>query len=163
MGAMFFADQVAAFTNIAKALRPGGRLLLMSWRGALENEWITQLRRAMLPGAAAPEPSGDAPTPFRHADQHRTTVILEASGFDAMAFEPVTAPMYFGRDADVAFPVLCRLLGWMVRDLETDAARQAHERLHDLLRDHETGDGVAPGSASWLITARRHDRALATA
>jgi SAM-dependent methyltransferase len=147
MGAMFFADQAAAFTNIAKAMRPGGRLLLISWRAAAENEWITQLREAMLPGAPAPEPPGDAPTPFRHADQHTTKVILEASGFDTVAFEPVTAPMFFGGDAEAGFPVLCRLLGWMVRDLEPDAARRAYRRLHTLLRDHETTDGVAFGSA----------------
>jgi ubiquinone/menaquinone biosynthesis C-methylase UbiE len=31
-GAMFFGDPVAAFTNIGRGLRPGGRLVLMSWQ-----------------------------------------------------------------------------------------------------------------------------------
>src|SRR5262249_7800652 len=32
-GTMFFADPAAAFTNIARALRPGGRLVLLVWQG----------------------------------------------------------------------------------------------------------------------------------
>jgi ubiquinone/menaquinone biosynthesis C-methylase UbiE len=31
-GAMFFGDPVAAFTNVAAALRPGGRLALLAWQ-----------------------------------------------------------------------------------------------------------------------------------
>jgi hypothetical protein len=63
--------------------------------------------------------------------------------------------MYFGRDADEGLPVLRDLLGWMVRDLEPAAAEQAFLRLRDLLRAHETPDGVAFGCAAWLVSARR--------
>src|SRR5476649_2576735 len=37
-GVMFFADPVAAFSNIRRALRPGGRLGFVCWRGLNENE-----------------------------------------------------------------------------------------------------------------------------
>ena len=33
-GTMFFADPVAAFGNIGRALRPGGRLVMMVWQAA---------------------------------------------------------------------------------------------------------------------------------
>jgi len=39
-GTMFFADPAAAFANIARALRPGGRLALLAWQGPERNEWI---------------------------------------------------------------------------------------------------------------------------
>jgi hypothetical protein len=77
----------------------------------------------------------------------------------AIDFEPVDVPMCFGRDAEEAFPILSQLFGWMVRDPEPAAAEQALERMRAVLRDHQTPDGVAFGSASWLITARsKHPR-----
>jgi SAM-dependent methyltransferase len=152
---MFFADQVAAFANIARALRPGGRLALVSWRSAGENEWISALSQALRPGDAPPAPPEDAPTPFRHADPDRTAAILTAAGFEAVSLQPLDVPMYFGRDAEEGFPILRDLLGWMVRDLEPAAAHQALDRMRVLLDEHETADGVAFGCAAWLITARR--------
>lgn len=152
---MFFADQVAAFTNIARALRPGGRLAMVSWRGPAENEWISALSQALRPGGPPPAPPEDAPTPFRHADPDRTAAILGAAGFEAVRLEPLDVPMYFGRDAEEGFPILRDLLGWMVRDLEPAAAHHALDRMRVLLGEHETGDGVAFGCAAWLITARR--------
>jgi hypothetical protein len=69
--------------------------------------------------------------------------------------ERLDLPIYFGRDAAKAFPVLGPLFGWMVRDLDPGAAKRAFGRMRQVLRSHETADGVAFGSAAWLITARR--------
>lgn len=157
-GAMFFADQSAAFTNVARALRPGGRLALVSWRTAPENEWISTIFEALLPGTPAPAPPQEAPTPFRHADRARTAAILTAAGFEQINLEPLDVAMYFGRDAEEGFPILRDLLAWTVRDLEPAVAATAFDRLRNLLRNHETPHGVAFGSAAWLITARRADR-----
>src|SRR5699024_12080336 len=38
-GTMFFADPVAAFGNVARALRPGGRLVMLVWQAREHNEW----------------------------------------------------------------------------------------------------------------------------
>jgi SAM-dependent methyltransferase len=37
-GVMFFSDPVAAFSNICRALRPGGRLAFVCWRRLADNE-----------------------------------------------------------------------------------------------------------------------------
>src|SRR5262249_15576542 len=46
-GVMFFDDPVAAFANIGRALRPGGRLVFTCWRDLMVNDWL------MVPAAAA--------------------------------------------------------------------------------------------------------------
>ena len=46
-GVMFFAEPVAAFTNIASAVRAGGRLAMLVWAPLAANEWITTLREAL--------------------------------------------------------------------------------------------------------------------
>ncbi|HZX86522.1 MAG TPA: class I SAM-dependent methyltransferase, partial [Reyranella sp.] len=38
-GVMFFADPVAAFRNIRRALKPAGRLVFIAWRTPQENPW----------------------------------------------------------------------------------------------------------------------------
>ena len=154
-GSMFFSDQVGALTNIGRALRPHGRLLLVSWRSARENDWISVLREALLPGAPAPEATTNTPGPFRHADRNDTMAILAASGYAAICMQSLDVPMHLGRDADDAFAVLGPLFAWMVHDLDPPAARRAFDRMRAVLRSHQTADGVALGSAAWLITARR--------
>ena len=167
-GAMFFADQVAAFTNVARALRPGGRLALVSWRSAAENEWFTSLVHALRPDLPVIAPPPDAPSPFRHADPDVTTSILTAVGFEQVALTPLDAPMYFGRDAEEGFRLDLAdhpgeevahdpeaLLAWLVREVEPAERVESLARLRGLLQAHETGDGVAMGCAAWLITAAR--------
>ena len=40
-GVMFFADPPAAFANIRRALKPGGRLAFICWRGMVDNPIMT--------------------------------------------------------------------------------------------------------------------------
>jgi SAM-dependent methyltransferase len=154
-GTMFFADQVAAFTNIASAVRSGGRLALVSWQGPERNEWFLAFVDAMTLGRGLAPPPADAPSPFAHADPTRTEGILTAAGFTDVAFEPLDLPMYFGATVEEGHRVLVEMLGWMAGDLEPEGRAHAVERLRGTLEAHETPDGPAFGSAAWLITARR--------
>lgn len=68
-GTMFFTEPVAAFTNIAAAMRPGARLVLLVWQDADRNEWFTAVRAA-LTGSGSPRPGSTcnrspSPTPPR--------------------------------------------------------------------------------------------------
>jgi len=45
-GVMFFADPVAAFANVRRALRPGAVLSFVCWQGLFDNEWM------LIPAAA---------------------------------------------------------------------------------------------------------------
>ncbi len=48
-GVMFFNNSVAAFANIRRALRPGGRIAFVCWRGLAENELDALPIRAASP------------------------------------------------------------------------------------------------------------------
>ena len=41
-GTMFFTDMAMAFANLAKTTRPGGRLVMLVWRGIEDNEWLRE-------------------------------------------------------------------------------------------------------------------------
>ena len=154
-GAMFFADRVAAFTNIARALRPDGRLVLVTWKELHDNEWIREISGAMAAGRDTPAPPPDAPSPFSLADPDRVRGVLGAAGYTDVDLEGFTAPMWFGDDADDAYDFVLGLVGWMVEGVDDATRERALDGLRAAMAAHVSADGVVFGSAAWLIRARR--------
>ncbi|HEX5298434.1 MAG TPA: methyltransferase domain-containing protein [Streptosporangiaceae bacterium] len=153
-GTMFFADPVAAFTNIGRALRPGGRLVMMVWRASDLNEWHVAIRRCLSgPGSVA----SAGPDPFSLADPSAVSGILSAAGFADVSFADVREPMYFGPDVATA-------LDWIrgfactreaLDRLDPDGADRALGRLRVMLAEHNGDRGVRFGSRAWIVTAHR--------
>lgn len=156
-GAMFFGDPVAGFSNISRALRPGGRLALLTWRELARNEWVTALRTALASGRVLPEPPAGAPGPFGLADRERLEAILHDSGFGNVDFEAIDEPVQFGSDAEDAFGFV-RSLGivkGLTQDLDEVTTTRAIDELRAMLVAHDTEAGVLLDSSAWLVTARR--------
>jgi SAM-dependent methyltransferase len=81
-GIMFFDDPESAFQNLAKALRPGGRLSFVCWPAPGENQFMTIPIAAASRHVTLPAPSEpDAPGPFAFADPERVRRILSRAGF----------------------------------------------------------------------------------
>jgi len=156
-GSMFFADPVAAFGNIGRALRPGGRLVLMVWQAREHNEWSTTIRETIAGGADLPPPPATGPHPFSLADQDVASGILTAAGFTGVGFDDVREPLYYGPDADVAVEVVSGLRSTrdLLAGLDAAAAEAAVGRLRALLAAHQTSSGVLFDARSWIISARR--------
>ena len=156
-GAMFFGDPDAAFANIGRALRPGGRLALLAWRDLRENEWLLTLRGVLAMGRDLPFPPPDAPTPFSLADPARVRARLGGAGFGDITLTPIDEPIDFGPTVEEARE-FARTMG-IVRGLTDDLSDQQRAEglaaLGETLRAHAGPDGVHLASAAWLITARR--------
>jgi SAM-dependent methyltransferase len=155
-GVMFFGDPVAAFTNVARALRPGGRLVLLTWQPFERNEWLSAFFTALAAGREVPVPPSDTPSPFALSDPDRVRSLLSAAGFSDVHLEGLSEPMYFGPDPDDAFRFVSGQHAGMVRDLDPDTTALALDDLRASLADHHTERGVFYDSAAWLIEARRH-------
>ncbi|MEU4408834.1 class I SAM-dependent methyltransferase [Streptosporangium sp. NPDC023963] len=160
-GVMFFADPVAAFTNIGRALRPGARLVLLVWQDRDRNEWAFAVRRSLTAATATPAPPAPptgGPGPFSLADPAVTQGILAAAGFTRVSFTDVHEPVFYGPDTATAFDNVLRLRDYrdLLADLDTATAEQARARLRATLAAHDTGSGVYFDSRAWIITARRH-------
>ena len=155
-GAMFFADPRAAFANIARAARPGGRLGLLAWRELVDNEWLCAIRGALAAGRDLPTPPPGLPGPFGLADAAQVDTVLSSTGFVDVAIDAVDDTMRFGTDARDAFEFMSTLgiTRGLLHDLEPNAAAAAIDALRNTLMEHETTDGVTFGGAAWLITAR---------
>ncbi len=154
-GAMFFGDPVAAFRNIAGALRPAGRLALLVWQAPPRNEWIREFAVALAAGRNLPTPPPDAPGPFSLADPDRVRRVLTDAGFTDVRLEGLAAPMYFGPDPDNAYRFVLGVTSWMLEGLDEAGRTRALDALRATIAAHNTGQGVIYDSAAWIITARK--------
>ncbi len=161
-GATFFADPVAAFTNIASGLRRDGTLALLAWRQLDRNEWITAIRAALAMGRDLPVPPPEAPTPFSLADAARVRSLLGAAGFVAIDLDAIDEAMVFGTDADDAYGFLqtMGIVEGLTHDLDLSSRAEALARLRAAVEAHEQPGRVAFGSSAWLITARHQSSKL---
>jgi SAM-dependent methyltransferase len=153
---MFFDDPVAAFANIAAALRPGGRLVMLVWQEHEMNEWSVAIERA-LGREGSPYPALEGWDPFSLADRDMVQAILGAAGLAEPTFNDVREPIYFGPDVAAAMEWVGGFSSTKesLRRLPAAAAEQARERLGEVVAAHTTERGVWFDSRAWLIEARR--------
>ncbi|WP_377640795.1 class I SAM-dependent methyltransferase [Oryzobacter terrae] len=152
-GAMFFGRPRQAFTNIARAMRPGARLALLTWQPPARNAWFSAFTQALL--GAVPTPSSEAPGPFSMSDRAVVEDLLDGSGFRDVHIAGLTGPVTYGRDPDHAYALLIGLLGWMLETRAPDDRAAAAEALRTTLGLHHGSRGVQFDSATWLVTATR--------
>ncbi|MER5772667.1 class I SAM-dependent methyltransferase [Streptomyces sp. NPDC001985] len=154
-GVMFFEDPVAAFTNIAGALRPGGRIALLCAAEPEGNEWLTALGSLgdLLPLRGFGAPGG--PGMFSLADAGTATSLLAGAGFRDVRAGHVRAQGTWGRDArDAARFLLDSGPGRHLLSQAGPGTRDAAlERLTARLRPHESADGLRLAGTGWMLTA----------
>lgn len=154
MGVMFFGEPELAFANIARALRPGGRLVVAVWQDLAHNEWLREITNAVAAGRPMPTPPPDAPGPMALGDPERVRQILGAAGFQDVGFEDVQAPSCYGSDAEDAFGFISGLVETALREADEPTRARAVAGLRETIATHDTGRGIYFQSAAWIVTAR---------
>ncbi|RXH02307.1 class I SAM-dependent methyltransferase [Bradyrhizobium vignae] len=162
-GVMFFDDPTKAFAHMRRALKLGGRVAFVCWRGVAENDWMRLPMGAIkgiVPPTAPPDP--EAPGPFSLGDPGRVNRILTAAGFTDIALAPFDAAVPLGegatRDAAIAEAVkmtlevgpLSRALADQPEDIRARASAAVRAAFASCLGDRS----VVVRSATWIVTAR---------
>jgi SAM-dependent methyltransferase len=152
-GTMFFADPLAAFANLGRAMRPGARLVQMVWQGRECNEWAVAIQDAL--GSAGAAPARVSPA-FSLGDRAVTARLLTDSGFSSIEFAEVNAAVFYGADVDAAFDAVVGLFLADARLVDPDPATvEVLHRLRVLVAAHSTARGVFFDSRAWIVTARK--------
>ncbi|BBY66743.1 class I SAM-dependent methyltransferase [Mycolicibacterium helvum] len=154
-GTMFFGIPTKAFSNIARALRPAGRLVQLVWQPLDRNEGIRTFRTISAGGRDLPVPSPSSPNPFSLSDPIRVRQILGDVGFVDIEMTALHAPMFYGRDVDDAFDFIAAQSASAFAELDDRSRRRALETLRANISDHLTDEGVFYDAAHWLIQAQR--------
>ncbi len=154
-GTMFFTDAVAAFRNIARGLRPGGRLCLATWQPLEVNEWLAVPGAALLHWITLPDLSDDGPGMFAQSDPGIVTATLERAGYTGIRLDPVTVILRLGADPEEALERLADTgVGRAALDAVPDAQQPAATAaVQAALADHADAAGVRLRAAIWITTA----------
>ena len=158
-GVMFFADPVAAFANLRRALRQDGRLLCAAWRPLADNPWFTvplHAAQAMLP----PQPPADpnAPGPFALANPDRTLGILADAGWHDVILTRHDVPMRFAAAGQIEqateFATRVGALARMLADVDPTMHARVRQAVADALNAYDSPAGISLSGSIWLISAR---------
>jgi SAM-dependent methyltransferase len=158
-GVMFFSNPQAAFANVRRAMKPGGRLALAVFRAASEGLWPhgpLDAVRHLLPPIPTPEP--EEPGPFSWADPARVHRILQSAGFREVSLTPVDPVIQLastGEAAEAADFVM--VLGPLTRVLPALSAPQreaVRAALEVYFQKYARPQGVFLPAANWVVRAR---------
>ena len=87
-GLMFFDSPVEAFANMARGLKPNGRLVFAAWAPAAGNPWFSIPRDAAIARLGKPAPADPfAPGPLAFQDVERVTKLMEQAGLKGVRAE----------------------------------------------------------------------------
>jgi SAM-dependent methyltransferase len=157
-GVMFFADPVAAFANLRRALRAPGRLVFVCWQPLARNPW------ALVPLAAAakhvdlpkPPPPG-GPGPFAFGDPDHVRGILGEAGWQQVDFEPVESELSIGGaelDSAVQFLLGIGPAAAALRDASREQRALVASAIREAIAPFSTPEGVRMRGATWVVRAR---------
>ena len=158
-GIMFFADPAAAFANLRRAMRPGGRLLCAAWRPLADNPWFRvplEAARALLP----PEPPADpdAPGPFALANANRTLGVFASAGWHDTTLTRVDVPMRFAAAGQIEeatnFATRVGALARILGEESPETRTRVTGAVAEALRTFDGPAGVSLPGSIWLISAR---------
>jgi SAM-dependent methyltransferase len=155
-GTMFFAHPARAFRNVASAMRPGGRLVMMVWQTHDQNEWAVSIDAATCstPALRTDPSQHDA---FSLGQPERVREILTRAGFIDVQLTDVDAPVFYGHDVDAAFEFVSGFasVSGALEQGDAPTVDSARSRLRKTLAAHNSKHGVWFDSRAWIVTATR--------
>lgn len=156
-GLQHFADPPAAFANLARALRPTGRIAFVCWRGPEHNAWVTIPMQAVARHMPLPPREGhEGGGPFALADPELVRGLLAGAGLEDVRLESVAEPALVGRDVEDTIEFFRQSDG---RELAEQVDEQTMKAILDSLREamaqYAGPEGLRVPAAAWLAQGRK--------
>ena len=160
-GLMFFLNPDEAFSNLFRALRPGGRVSFVCWRRPELNPFLMipfEAVRSFVPDMPVPSPNVPA-SPFSLAPEDRVTMLLGDAGFEDIRLEEFRHPTRMGHGdleaclrfvADFSNPVATAL-----RRADPSKAPEILDAVRTAVAPYYIGETLELPASSWIVNAGR--------
>jgi SAM-dependent methyltransferase len=157
-GLMFAVEPERAVGEIARVLRPRGRVAVAVWGPRERNPWLGLVMDALSAQIGAPVPPPGVPGPFALADAAELRGLLEAAGLAGAAVQELSVPLrtasfdeWWARTSALAGP-----LSAILASMPAAGVQALRERARDAARPYETASGGLdfPG-VTLIATGRR--------
>jgi SAM-dependent methyltransferase len=157
-GLMFFQDPFAAFANLHRMVRRGGRADFSVWSPARENPWLMQVMGIIGRRVELPPPTPRAPGPFALDDPDYIRDLLGRGGFSDVQIETWSGEQAIGGagaspDQAVTFVLDAMSLGRTLEDAGPEVLAKVKVELRDLFARHHTDAGVKMAAKAFLVSA----------
>jgi SAM-dependent methyltransferase len=152
-GVMFFTDPLAAFANIGRALRPGGRLAFFGPQKSNPDGDYARATAALNPLMSKPSPASRGMMSL--VDPADIRQVLADAGFLDITVTAAEAPMTLGRDATDAADFILSIgpVRFNLNGVEPATIERVRDELRIGLQPHETAEGVTIPGAVWMVNA----------
>lgn len=154
MGFMFFPDMQLAANEMARVLRPGGRVAASVWSAPEKNFWVTATMGVVNRHLQLPPPPPGAPGMFRCAQPGLIREIFERAGLKNITEKAVASRLESGT-VDTYWNMMCEVSAPFVA-----AMSKADEAMKQKIKDevYETihqrfPDGVVNIDAAAIVVA----------
>ncbi|WP_171129569.1 MULTISPECIES: class I SAM-dependent methyltransferase [unclassified Ruegeria] len=159
-GVMFFEDPVAAFANMARALKPGGHIVFAAWGELSQNPWfkiphVAAVKRMGQP----PKMDRNAPGPLAFHDRDRVAGLMTQAGLSEVSVDAVPLKLT-GPDTAIGAAALSARIGPSARTIaHFDGTEEDEIAVRDAVAHEfapfETSQGTRIPALINILQARR--------
>lgn len=158
-GVMFFPDAAAAFANLHRFVRPGGRADFGVWAPARENIWLVHTLAVIGEFVELPRPVPHTPGPFALDEPDYFRELLENAGFSSVGFETWRGDQCVGGpgatpEEAAGFILDAMSIGKMLDEVGPDSRAKVRARLVELYMRHRAPDGIRMPGTAYLVSAK---------
>jgi SAM-dependent methyltransferase len=157
-GVMFFADPVAAFSNIRQAMRYGGRLCFVCWAPLKDNpHWSVPFEIVQRYLGSGVPPPVHAPGPLAFSDDAYLGGILQAAGFAGIEIKSVSTEIEGSTpEQEAEFACIMGPPSRLIAERKPGEAALASikQALTEAFAPFDTGSGVRLPASVFMVKAR---------
>jgi len=156
-GLQFTVEPTVAAAEIARVLKPGGRVAASVWGPPEENPWLALVMDAVSAHLGHQVPPPGMPGPFALSKPQQLADVFEGAGFCDVEVQQISVPMY-ADDFDIWWTRTCGLTGplkTILSRIDEQGAAAIREHARTSLAEFATPNGYHVPGLALVASARR--------